>query len=450
MKRSERLAQIDELRSSRNALVDEIGEILDRALAERRPLTAEERESVDAKEAAAKELRESLGVAERHLRLEDERAGETPRTPRPELEDPAGSARTLGLSQKELRGYSLLRAFRSMVERGSRVPHADDCGFELELSRELQERSGLQARGLMVPYDVLGFRNLRPLGGVERRDISVTTTGTEAAALVATDLLVGSFIELLRNAAMVVRAGARVLPGLVGDVDIPRQSAGGTAGWVLEAGNVALSELATNVVALTPKTVGLRQIITRRALKQTTPAIEDLVRDDITAAIGLAIDLGAIAGLGAGDPQGILNTAGVGAVVTGGGLTWPEVLEFETDLAAANALMGSVAWMMSPGVRAVAKQTEKAATTAQFLMAEDGMMNGYPSFVTNQVPGTVGVSGTAILGNWLELLIGLWGGVDLFGDPYTAGDSGALTVRGFQDADVALRHPASFTAAEDI
>ena len=73
-------------------------------------------------------------------------------------------------------------------------------------------------------------------------------------------------------------------------------------------------------------------------------------------------------------------------------------------------------------------------------LASGQRVNGYPAFVTEQAPAT-----TVIFGNWAELLIGMWGVLDVFADQYTLGDRGGLVVRGFQDMDIALRHGASFS-----
>lgn len=83
------------------------------------------------------------------------------------------------------------------------------------------------------------------------------------------------------------------------------------------------------------------------------------------------------------------------------------------------------------------------------------MVNGYNAAVTNAVPSdlTKG-SGTAlsaiIFGNFADLLIGMWGGLDLTVDPYSNSTSGTLRIVALQDVDVAVRHAASFAAATDV
>ena len=141
-------------------------------------------------------------------------------------------------------------------------------------------------------------------------------------------------------------------------------------------------------------------------------------------------------------PTGIINTSGIGGVTTTGTLTWALMVEFESDLGAANALQGRLAYMFRAAINKATKTTVKESGQASYLQ-EGGVMNGYPCLVTEQVPAQ-----HLIFGNWAELILALWGALDVFGDPYTLGDQGGLVLRGFQDADVGVRHAASFSVAK--
>ena len=83
-------------------------------------------------------------------------------------------------------------------------------------------------------------------------------------------------------------------------------------------------------------------------------------------------------------------------------------------------------------------------------------MNGYPVITSNQVPSDLvkGSSGAvcsaAIFGNFADLIIGLWGGLDLQVNPYSLDTKGAVRVTAFQDCDIQVRHPESFAAMQDI
>lgn len=365
------------------------------------------------------------------------------------LEAPASE---IGMSRADVQRFSLLRAIDAQVRNDwSRA------GFEREVVQAVAERvmrsGGSAPRGFLVPYDWMASRDLTAAG---------SGTGAE---LVGTDHLAGSFIELLRTRAMVMQLGARTLSGLVGDVSIPKQISGATAYWLAsETATTTESTPGTGAVTLTPKTVSGRVDISRQMRLQSDPSVDGLVREDLISVLARAIDLAAINGSGAsGQPEGILQMSGIGDVAGGtNGLapTWAHMVELETDVAVANADMGSLAYLTSAKVRGKLKTTEKASSTAQFVWengagAGEGSVNGYRAAVSNQVPDTLtkgtssGVCSAIIFGNFADLLVGEWGVLDITADPYTSGDSGAVIMRAFQSVDIKARHEESFSAMQD-
>lgn len=368
----------------------------------------------------------------------------------------------LGMSPKEVKRFSILRAVSALVDHHKR----EDAAFELECSRAVAEQTGQTPRGFFVPADVLYDESdfLLGTGGRSRnegrRDLLVGTP-TAGGNLVATNLLAGSFIELLRNRAAVMRLGARTLPGLVGNVDIPRQSGGATAGFVAEATNVPESEATFDKVSLVPRTLGVWTDISRKLLLQATPAIEGLVRDDLNLAIALGVDNVAINGSGtAPTPRGIRNVVGIGSVAlgtNGAAPTWVSQVNLVASVMVANADIGALGFLTNAKAWATLMGAERTAANGRYLLEEPGTrLLGYGFDVSNQVPSNLvkGSSGAVcsaeIFGNWAELFIGEWGTLDLFPDPYTLGDQGAIRIRAFKDLDIAVRHPASFAVISDM
>jgi len=452
---------LEQLRARRGEIVKELKAILELAKAENREITAEEEKRFTALETEETRVKASIARLERVAASESELAQPTREAP---LERPDPSAgRPPAVHIREERPYSLFRLFNAQVSG-----RWSEARVEQRIGDLLTERLGppLESRSVHVPYRALlplarqaeldrkdplerhlmrEHRISHPAGDLlEKRDVDSTT----GASLIAVDLAVSEFIELLRNEASVVAAGARMLPNLVGTLDIPRQNAAATGGWIAtETGSPSESNLTTDKITLAPKTFGVRQEITRRMSKQASPGAEDLVREDIRQVIGIGIDLGAISGSGAsGQPTGITVISGTGSVACAGALTatLANILAFETALGTANALRGRPSWLMRSAARGALKSTAKAANVvAGFLMEMNGEMNGYRSFVTEQAPASA-ATGAIIFGNFAELLIGMWGVLDLFADPYTLGNSGGIVVRGFQDLDIGIRHAASF------
>ena len=353
----------------------------------------------------------------------------------------------IGLSRDELRRYSLVRAINAAASQDWR-----SAPLEREAIEATAKRMGRSPQGFWVPQDVLA----------EQRDM-VVGTPSAGGYLVGTDLLSQSFIELLRNRMMVRQAGATVLAGLVGDVAIPKQTGGATAYWVGENGAPTEGAQTLGQVALSPKTAGAWTDISRKLLKQSSVDVEGFVRNDLTSVLGLAIDRAALHGPGTGNaPTGIAATVGIGDVVGGNdGLApaWSHLVKLETEVAVDNADLGRLAYMSNATVRGKLKGTPRTATYGDIMVWEptsgNTPVNGYPFYVTNQVSSTLtkgnstGVCSAIFFGNWADLLIGMWGGLDILVDPYTGGTAGTVRVIALQDVDVAVRHPQSFAAMLD-
>ena len=177
----------------------------------------------------------------------------------------------------------------------------------------------------------------------------------------------------------------------------------------------------------------------RKMAIQADPGFEALVRDDIRQEIAIALDRAAIAGTGWSDaPTGILNTAGVALVemgAAGGAITWPKVLEFTAAVEFANAAVGNLGWLTNAKVKAQMMQTERAEGTAKFILDDqaESRLAGYKAAFSNIVPAN-GTKSTGtdlsamIFGNWKDLLIGEFGGMDLIVDPYTESAKGNIRI----------------------
>lgn len=357
----------------------------------------------------------------------------------------------IGLSLKESNQFSFLRLINALANPADhRLTEA--AAFEFEASRAVAQNLNREPQGAFIPFDVL------------RRDLNVTTD-TAGGFLVSTELLSTNFIDMLRNRMMMQQLGALTLGGLVGDVAIPKQSGGATAYWLAESGAPTESQQTLAQLALAPKTVGAYTDISRKLLKQSSIDVEGFVRLDLSTVLALALDLAAIAGTGASNqPTGILNTTGIGDVACGdpdgAAPVWADIIALETEVAVDNADIGALAYLTNAKARGKLKTTEKAANTAQFIYENGiepgfGLMNGYRAAASNQVPSdlTKGI-GTAlsaiIFGNWNDLVMGLWGTIDILVDPFSGSTSGTVRVVALQDADIGVRHAESFAAAQDV
>ena len=118
--------------------------------------------------------------------------------------DEIGSSRALetqeiGLSKKEVKNFSLVRAVHALANPTDRRAQ-EAAAFEFECSRAAADEYGTTAQGIMLPTDVL--RNWS-----KRDNLNIAGEGD----LSGEDYRAGDFIDVLRNASSVMQAGARNL-----------------------------------------------------------------------------------------------------------------------------------------------------------------------------------------------------------------------------------------------
>lgn len=387
------------------------------------------------------------------------------------------------MSQAERRSYSLVRAVNAACSQNWK-----EAGFEREVSDEISKRlqanpdapkikGGGNGVRFYVPTDLpfapddKHVRAWRMASGMRAGNQQIRAayqvgSGT-GGNLVQTSLLDSQFIEVLRNASVVAQLGARYLTGLVGQVDIPRQTSQTGTYWVGESGAITEAEATFDKVSLRLKTVGALSKMSRQMLMQSTPAIEMLAREDLLAVLALALDLAAISGSGSSNqPTGIVNTSGIGSVVggtNGANITFDHIIQMKAQPKIANAPLANLGFALNS--KTIGYLETLKSTTGQYLWSNGGgvgdglptTLKGYPYAESQQLRSTLtkgSASGTCselVFGNWREVLIAEWGVVELMVNPYdsTGFTNGDVLIRALQSLDVGLRHPASFAVMSD-
>jgi HK97 family phage major capsid protein len=329
--------------------------------------------------------------------------------------------------------YSLREHILARAEKRELV------GFARDVSDSVKFIGGDVLSGHFVPFASLLPRQR------SMRDMQATIFNS-GGAFVQADL--HPAIELLRNHVVAIPLGAQVVTGLQGNAFFPRVTADVTDQSLSEIAQGNLSTPELDQLAFGPMRTYVGVNISRQLLVQTGNGAEDLVRRQITQAIGVKLDRLILKGQGANsEPTGIMNTAGVGAVTFGGAATWANVLAFENNLAGQNADIGALGWAISTGTRNKWKQASRISATnyPSFLM-EGGMVNDYPALATTQL----GDDDQAVFGRWDDLYVLIWSdGFDFLVDPYTSAAAGKVTVHCNFWFNVLLQHPQSFCVSTD-
>ena len=356
----------------------------------------------------------------------------------------------LGMSDKEVQEYSITRA---ILRRGEGRPLD---GIEREASDALAKKIRRNPNGFFVPADVAirGFGDSKQLSSSQRQQVMeqfrALTSNVHGAggALVGTDLMGSSLIDLLRNAMFVMQMGARSLTGLVGDVAIPRQTGGATAYWLGQGAALTRTQQVVDQLALTPHRLAAATAYDKQLLAQSSTSVEAFVREDLTAILALEKDRVALDGDGtAGEPLGIIQTTGLSTPVTFATAAKPlftDYIQFETNLAANNADRGRLGYLVTPAVRGFSKGNAKINGSGTGGMVwENDMVNGYPAKSTNQVPS----GNSVVFGRWDDLIIADWDGLDVVVDPFSLSLNGQISVVIQTLTDVGIRHTKSFAKA---
>lgn len=366
---------------------------------------------------------------------------------------------TIGMSNKEIQSYSLVRLINAVAEslRGNSRA-LDAASLEVEASLAMAKKLGRNPQGFFMPWDVMITPSAARGGAMRIRNTQSVGDPTTGGYLVETMQL--SFIDMLRNKLVTRQAGAQVLTGLVGDIDIPKKTANSTAYWLGEGTSPTKSALAFGQVEARPRTVGAYSQLTRKLLKQASMDVEMMVREDQATTLAIAIDAAGLHGLGAANqPRGVANTPGIGSVVgdtNGAAPDWADIVDLETAVSIDNADIGALAYITNTKVRGKLKKTLITATYGDQFVWDKGPqpLNGYPAYVTNQVSSTLtkgnqSLSSAIFFGNWNDLVYAMWGGLDIIVDPYTNSTSGDVLITAMQDVDVIVRRPESFAAMLD-
>jgi HK97 family phage major capsid protein/HK97 family phage prohead protease len=346
------------------------------------------------------------------------------------------------LSAQERKQFSMVRLMDALANPKDRAAQ-DRAGLELEVSAEARRGFGseFKCRGEFVPPSLLGF-------GTRALD----TTATDGAELIATDLIGSEYIKVLRNASATLGAGVRMVPGLVGDVQFPRQTSGASSTWLTaEDAEATESEPQFDQVSLTPKDLACYTEVTRRLLQQSTPAVDGIVVEDLVIAQALGIDLAVLHGTGSnGQPTGIASTSGINTVdLAAADPTYAEIVQIIKEVMADNALpmnTATVRWIIEANGWEALSTTPKQGSGVEgnFILGENERIKGYPYTMSNQVTDE-----QYFFGDWSQVLVGEWGGLEVNVDPYTHSLRGRIRFVTFKTVDVAVRQPTAFCHAHD-
>jgi HK97 family phage major capsid protein len=354
--------------------------------------------------------------------------------------------------ERNIEKYSFMKVLRAAANRKPLE------GLEREMSQEAEtelRNAGATPNGGGYLIPLVALRN------IQKRDNTATggsPAGVEGGYNVQTD--VNGYITALREQSRVIQLGARYIPGAIGNIQIPRENAVYSASWK-DGENATTAEKTPTYekVSLSPKRLGGFVDVSNQLLVQTSGAFENYIRQQIMQGQAEGIDIAAIEGSGStGEPYGILNTTGIGSVVGGTDGAAPDrddLVDLWKAVAQEKGLQGSLHYLSNPKVFAKLAKTKTDSGSGIFVLDQNKSFMGYNFGVSNHVPSdldkgtSTGVCSAIIFGNFQDLMITQWGGMEILVDPYTQALTGLTRMIVNTYADLAVLRPKSFAAMKD-
>ncbi|MGV8130579.1 MAG: phage major capsid protein [Candidatus Pacearchaeota archaeon] len=413
--------KIEQLRADYTAKLERQEELL--VLTEARDFTPEEETEFDTLTREIKDLTKKI-EKENEIEAAKERI--------------AASKVSRGQAKKSEEGkvaekFSMLKAISQMAN-GVRADQLD--GAEGEMHQEAVREA--RAKGQIVS----GF-------GVPSAHLRAQDAAT-AGNLIATDLD-STVIPALRPKLVMSSLGATALNGLVGNLELPAGNAIATATWEGENDEAANTDPSTRLVSLSPTRLAAITTLSKQLMYQSSVDVEAWIRGELSNAIARAVDTAAISGNGS-TIDGILGTSGVNEVSFGGvAATRAKLIDLQTAISVENYEAMTMAYLMNPILRGNLQSLKTDTGSGLFVMPDPNTLLGYRAVTTNLVSKVIDTNKTAcIFGDFSNVVIGNWGGVDIVVDGYTKAEFGQVRVIINSYWDVALKQPKAFAFGDNI
>ena len=364
-------------------------------------------------------------------------------------------ARTLNpveISESEKKQYSFLRAIGYAAGKVS----AQDAALELEVSRELESRIGSRPEGIYVDQSQL----------VSYRAPYDTQTPEAAGNLISTDLLSDRFIDQLYNQSAFLSMGVTYMRDLQGNVEIPRESTYTNGYWIGEGQPITEDEGTFDKISLSPKKLACLTKMTYEMVNQSSIDIESYARNRLIRGLGLELDRTIGFGSGIGEePLGIVSHPEVLSIVlgeNGGELSWAALVDMIAEVDYRNALIGgNFGWVVNARSKAKLMKTLDDPTTGagawiwQNNNQVEGTIAGYRARCSNQIPNNLAKGSNTNLsaiffGDFSNVLLGIWSGLDVMVDPYSESQNAIYRIIAKQLVDIELTRGEFFACATDV
>ena len=397
-----------EIKDEKAQLKERASEMIDLCKKEIRDFSPEEQDEYDKIKSQIEELNKELKALEDSLEIKEDDSEE-------EDEKEEESRKNINFIQTTMeKRFSLVKAIRNVANN---KPQDELTAAVLAAGSEQVRRSGIAAQGqIQLPES--------------RAAVTVAAEGTD---LVATDLF--DIVTPLRAKNVLIQAGARFMSGLVGNVQFPIMTASNVT-WKGETANAADGAPTFSNVTLTPYRLTAYVDVSKQLLAQDSLDVENVIREDLIAAINNKLEA-TILGNGDGKEGGasIIAPKGMRNGITATTVSnYAGICTLEAAIDNANVL-GSCAYVISNKAKAALRAMIKG-TNSTGMVYDGGYIDGTVAYNTSNFGTASNDPNSIIYGDWSNLAIGNWAGIDIVVDPYTVAIAGQvrIVVNAFFDA----------------
>lgn len=356
-----------ELKEKRMQAEKKMAAILDKAQTEKRSLAEEEEKEFQKQKAEVRSLTDKIDALEKWL-----------------------SEQKVPEQRKQSRKFSYVMAIKSLVEKRSlEDPEAAVNGIAEQNAFKPETRA---ANSILIP--------------MEKRSALQASLAEAGKEDVSTDLL--DLVTPLENQLIAAQAGCTFLTGLTGNIEVPYYT-GTTTAWGGEIEDAKDGAGKFRKKTLSPFRISGYIDISKQLLTQANDSVDAYLQNSLVTSVRETLESTMFGNGAAGDnnPAGLFN--GVKPETTD--MTYGGIVDMETSLLKNN--FTNISFVGAYDALGKLKQTERVSGYPVYLL-ENGQIDGRTAYGSNNV-SSMGL----IAGDFHELTIGQWGGIELVYDPYT-------------------------------
>lgn len=310
------------------------------------------------------------------------------------------------------KSYSLRDAFKHII-RGTKPTEG--------LVAEMHQEAETESRAFST--SIIGVGIPAKMVSTEQRATVDQTNST------IQPVQVGGYVDALRENSVAMKVGVDVIEDLTADYKIPAVGSQSVAWATAENSAAADGGAQFTSLTLNPTRLTAYVDISNRILLQNGDAPLRSVMRDLGRATSEKIDAAMFSTASVTNaPAAIAATSGVGTFTEVA--TWvatttviKDFIKAEQTLLANKGGGPRNAYVASTELLWDLKQAPQVSSVIPASTSNTygySLVNGYPCYFTVAATKSAGTSGDALFGDWSQVKLGFFGGLDLIRDPYSA------------------------------